>query len=1054
MLGILSLIAIAAAIFSPLNAQAIAPGDPTTIIVVHEPGFPSAETAKLTMEDVEKVMANAGTYTVRELSFSDMQSDMPDPGSSLVIWPYGSAMSDAGWSALLPYIQAGGNLLVPGGRAFSMDVLKAEANYQMKGLTNRFLEELNIVDTEPVDMTGMTGVAVGEDFDFLQPLPNPAPSAAYSMLAMMASRELYNRNGSLSTIDGEWKSILSGVDEEGLRTVPLVSQFDRHTERYVGGRWVFCTFTPAEGYWQSREGTAMLRTLVGHAAKKPLALRVKPDFPYYQAGEKPAMKIDIATFDAQPKTYKAEAVVTLNGKAVQNEKFEFVSGTKEHSFSLKKPVKDGLYSIQLTVSNGNAITEKRAGSFLVGDLAALNTGESFGTNSHFLTRGGNTFPVVGMTYMSSDVHRYFFIHPNPAVWDRDMAYMKASGINMLRTGIWTGHEHIVDYEGNINEYSMRAFDAFFMLAKKHDLPVQFNFFHMQPSFPGSDAPYSDPEALTWQNKYVTTFVKRYKDNPDIIWDLINEPSYGKEGATWTSNTPTGHSSEYAWWNEWLKQQYGDNPELIASKWNMTVDEILDEDGQILFPDKWDMTQNKFYAAGVKPLAAYDYNLFANHAYNRWAGGLGQAIRSAGSDQLVVTGQDEGGVRERVLSQFYAEESAITTIHNWWSHDDLLWDNITGKVQGKPFMVQETGNMRYTDLREYSRLSEQALANSLERKMSFGIGAEGAGAIPWIWNLNIYLYNENEIFIGMHRGDGTAKEEVKVVRGLADFVQRAEGYFSAANDPEIAIMMPLSLQLTAYSAHAQRASERAVRALHYYAQHQAIGISEYHLERAEERPKLIILPSAMVLHHDAWEKLMNWVWDGSTLLVTGPIDRDPHFQPADRLAKFGLQADAQPIIQHVSQIEIDGQRHPLHYYGTLPMPSYDKMVWETDHGKVKSIAHGQGKILSTEYPVEWNTSLETTAALYQMAAGVAGVERSFTTSVTDPGVLIRPMDYEKGRLYLIVSESDTQRTVDIQDKITGKTYSLKLSPGRAHMFMIDKADGRVVSQYAEGDVTVK
>ena len=37
------------------------------------------------------------------------------------------------------------------------------------------------------------------------------------------------------------------------------------------------------------------------------------------------------------------------------------------------------------------------------------------------TRNGRPFPVLGTTYMASDVHRRFLLEPNPSLWNRDFA---------------------------------------------------------------------------------------------------------------------------------------------------------------------------------------------------------------------------------------------------------------------------------------------------------------------------------------------------------------------------------------------------------------------------------------------------------------------------------------------------------------------------------------------------------------------------------------------------------------------------------------------------------
>ena len=61
-----------------------------------------------------------------------------------------------------------------------------------------------------------------------------------------------------------------------------------------------------------------------------------------------------------------------------------------------------------------------------------------------------------------------------------------------------------------------------------------------------------------------------------------------------------------------------------------------------------------------------------------------AIRGAGSKQLVNVGQDEGGVTDRVLNQFYGSAGvSFTTNHTYWQDDALLWDSVAAKRLGSP-----------------------------------------------------------------------------------------------------------------------------------------------------------------------------------------------------------------------------------------------------------------------------------------------------------------------------------------------------------------------------------
>ena len=57
--------------------------------------------------------------------------------------------------------------------------------------------------------------------------------------------------------------------------------------------------------------------------------------------------------------------------------------------------------------------------------------------------------------------------------------MKDAGVNMIRTGIWTGWKNYMTAAGKLNDAMLRAFDAFLLTAHKYDisghLPHNFAF---------------------------------------------------------------------------------------------------------------------------------------------------------------------------------------------------------------------------------------------------------------------------------------------------------------------------------------------------------------------------------------------------------------------------------------------------------------------------------------------------------------------------------------------------------------------------------------------------
>ena len=139
------------------------------------------------------------------------------------------------------------------------------------------------------------------------------------------------------------------------------------------------------------------------------------------------------------------------------------------------------------------------------------------------------------------------------------------------------------------------------------------------------------------------------------------------------------------------------------------------------------------------MRAIDYNHFAQDisrvGRTRWSP---RSVRT-GSSQLVNVGQDEGGVTDRVLNQFYATSGvSFTTNHTYWRDDGLLWDSVAAKRRGHS---QHRGRNRLSarvGSRWHVALDEFTGAPLLERKWALGFAAAnqrhpdlGLGSRSWI-----------------------------------------------------------------------------------------------------------------------------------------------------------------------------------------------------------------------------------------------------------------------------------------------------------------------------------
>ena len=182
-------------------------------------------------------------------------------------------------------------------------------------------------------------------------------------------------------------------------------------------------------------------------------------------------------------------------------------------------------------------------------------------------------------------------------------------------------------------------------------------------------------------------VERFAAVPWLSWDLINEPSFSNPQQIFKGNLPNGDAAEVSAWRSWLHDRYK-SIGALAEAWAVPP-EALGSFGTLPLPAAADLT----YARHGNPLQvrAFDYNLFAQDMFSQWVRSLVTVIRQAGSGQLINVGQDEGGVTNRVLNQFYGRSGvSFTTNHTYWQDDALLWDSLAAKLPGCPNITGETG----------------------------------------------------------------------------------------------------------------------------------------------------------------------------------------------------------------------------------------------------------------------------------------------------------------------------------------------------------------------------
>jgi hypothetical protein len=447
-----------------------------------------------------------------------------------------------------------------------------------------------------------------------------------------------------------------------------------------------------------------------------------------------------------------------------------------------------------------------------------------------------------------------------------------------------------------------------------------------------------------------------------------------------------------------------------------------------------------------PLKTLDYRLFAQDMFARWVRQMTTAVRSNGNTkQLVTVGQDENGLGDSPNMQFFAREIDFVSLHNWWNNDDLMWDSVLAKTPSKLSLMEETGVMFYEkpdggapwrDEHEVSRL--------LERKLAISFAADGAGFIEWVWNTNPYMNSTNEVGIGFHRVDGTAKPELEPFLAMANFMRQHGRLLRDRISEPVAMIIPHS-QMFSPRSFAQEATRRCVRAMYYHCGMPMQAVSEYTLGEYAGQAKLIIVPSPRVLTQKCWELLLAEAKRGATVAISGAIDNDDHWLPVERTKLFGSLAKTEPIAE--SETIAIGTTEYLVRYDGEKMQRIEKAILKRD----KSAAHplvfpyGSGRIIWSPLPLELGDSMPALAAFYTLALAQAGVAPVFTATPRTPAVLVLPSVLRDVVLYTFVSETDRDTQMQVTHLESRPSFNVSVPAERTAMVLLDRKSGRVLGR---------
>jgi hypothetical protein len=996
-------------------------------VVFFEKDFPIVENSAISRSVLERSLVS---LQPRFLGLADLQKKNALEEGDLLVLPYGSAFPADAWDVIRNHL-GHGNLLVLGGRPLFVPVYRDSTGWQVGQPQNTYAGSLGIQHSYEAPQHGPWRVQWDED-------------APWFSDTVLHARRVFVHTGH----GGRYRGLGFLVGPRGDRLAAPVVAEDLVGRGLPPRRRVYLSFDAEPAYWDSRAGIELIRHAAMYASHGGLRLWLDLQQLTLEPGSRVSGAVDVARGDAPAQL----TLELLSGSKVLAARTTTCRGSLHEELGLPAPLnRPGLYRVRASLSFGDTVFERYTSGVCVRDPALMQSGEHLEAGRDYFRRGGKPFLMVGTNYFSTDPYTSGFfvgqsIGGNGWRWEQDFSEMERQGFTTVRTGIWLNRGRYLDVvSGAADERLLRAIEAYLQAAARHHMQVIFTFFAFDPQTemqqgpgqegnrlgPGSN-PYLDPVAVEAQLSYARAIVSRFRNVPFLSYDLINEPSFTNPGRLWKGNSPNGDPRELAAWRRWLERRYS-SIDKLARAWRTVPDELRAFEN-VPLPSVADLELAR--SGNPRIVRAVDYNLFAQDAFCQWVDTLIHAIRTAGSEQLVTVGQDEGGVVDRVLNQFWAEAPVNYTVnHSWWRDDALLWNSVVAKSPHKPNIIGETGPQPVWSMDGSWRWDDVQGRSLLERKLALGFANANAGVLHWDWS-------SNDTF-SLLRRDGSQKQWMGVIRGIADFARESQSQATEARLPDIALVLPQALQLSVFGSWGITVQQNAVRALYHHARATAFVTGEYQLSRMPDA-RLIIVPAPWVLHQEAWDQLMSRVRAGATLLISGRIDGDEHWVSIPERTRGWKSAYAWGALTSreatvtwpagTARLSYGGERTTYGERGILPGGQ-----------TFLDVQLGAGRILYFALPLELADQLNEVGRIYKYAMNRAGAGAAYETSCEDPGILICPTQLADATLYVLTSESTASSAVAFRDKLSGAEFRMSLAEGRAALLLVGR-DGHLLASY--------
>lgn len=486
----------------------------------------------------------------------------------LLILPYGESIPEEALPLIVEFVKDGGGIFTTGGRPFGAVFKKKDNRWEREALSDGrkyssslglyfykiFSKDITSIKSEsplwgsafymakPLNAQYGVCVKTSEAFQNIPPtkgnvFPYRIPARDFMTPVIFLDKK-GNYTGAPITLVKSWKNPYKNSDS-------------------VPNKWCIISAEGESHPLNPRDDSSVIRLkkLAKFLNTKIIITGVETDFASYREGEDIWITVKILNYGESDK--EVNLIVFSEGDnndLLKEERKILVGGHKEDEINIEwNPgrLPEDFYKIKAVLEvDGEAVDEGYNG-FTVWHEDVIKNTIPLTINGKDFYRNERPFYLYGVNYYESKTGELMWVRPNIMDIEKDLREMAQFGINFLRV-----HYHhpkwfidylkikglpLSDYFDDVtpsplpDEKSLRILDAFIILCSRYNIYFQPDLFTLVPDEMGSPEGWigdlercRDAEKIKMQKEFVKLLSERYKEAPNVMWDLWNEPFLQKE----------------------------------------------------------------------------------------------------------------------------------------------------------------------------------------------------------------------------------------------------------------------------------------------------------------------------------------------------------------------------------------------------------------------------------------------------------------------------------------------------------------------------------------------